>query len=93
VEDASAGILRPPGRASVTGKNGFMAINAFGGEGGRLRMRGTGFARQAELFGLSGRRLGAVGIGPQGWMDLGDAKVGAGPVLVVDGPGEAAARH
>jgi hypothetical protein len=93
VEDASAGILLPPKRAYGAGKTGFMAINPAGGEGGRLRIRASDFARQVELFGLSGRRLGAAGIGPQGWMGIGGLRLGAGPVLVVDGPGEAAAKH
>lgn len=85
VEDGSAGILPPMGRAYGAGKTGFMAINYAGREGGRLRMRGTGSARQAELFGLSGRHLGAAGIGPSGWMEIGDVRLGAGPVVLQSG--------
>ena len=89
VEDASAAIRRPAGRSYVAGNTRFAALNYAGNGGGRLRMNGTGFARQAELFGLSGRRLGAADIGPQGWLDIGKSMLAAGPVLVGGIPGEA----
>jgi hypothetical protein len=79
VEDASVGIrILPPRRSSQAGKMPYIVINYAGDEAGALRMEGTGFARRADLYGLSGRYLGAAGIGPQGWVDLGRSKLKAG---------------
>jgi len=85
VEDASANIrIRLPGRSSQSGIIPIMVISYAGDETGALRMGGTGFAQRVEMYGLSGRFLGAAGIGPQGWVDFGKPKLGAGPVLVGD---------